>query len=279
MDHLARLLAEGMRKDFSTIVVENKPGAAGRIAMQQVKNAKPDGQTLILTPSGLTVVYPHTFKKLGYDATKDFTPISLIARFQFVVVAGPSAQAKSIQDMVLQAKASPGSLTYGTPGLGTLPQFVGIMIEQTAGVRLNHVPFQGTAPAKAALFGGHIGYSFDVAAEMAEPYRAGKVRILAVTGPKRDPLLPEVPTLMESGIPVDATAWFAVYAPAGLAPDSQARLEQAVARAVKNPGMLERLNQLGYEPVGSSAAELAATQQQDLAKWEKPLKAAGLILD
>jgi len=278
-DVMGRLVADALRQDFSTIVVENKPGAGGRIALAAVKAAKPDGQTVIVLPSGPMVLFPHVYKKLDYDAVKDFTPISLIAHFQFSVVSGPATQVKSVQEMISKSKSDPSTASYGTPGLGTLPHFMGVMMEQAAGISLNHVPFQGGGPANNALLGGHIGYKFDVVSETAELHRSGKVRILAVTGNKRDTQVPEVPTLKESGVPMEATAWFAMYGPAQLPPDTLKRLESAMVRAIQQPQVRERLIQLGYDPVGSTSAELAAAQRADLARWEKPIKATGVTLE
>lgn len=278
-DAMGRLVADALRQDFSSIVVENKPGAGGRIALAAVKAAKPDGQTVIVLPSGPMVLFPHVYKKLEYDAVKDFTPISLIGHFQFSVVSGPATQVKSVQEMISKSKSDPGSASYGTPGLGTLPHFMGVMLEQAAGISLNHVPFQGGGPANNALLGGHIGYKFDVVSETAELHRSGKVRILAVTGGKRDTQVPEVPTLKESGVPMEATAWFAMYGPAQLPPDTLKRLESAMVRAIQQPQVRERLVQLGYDPVGSTSAELAAAQRADLARWEKPIKATGVTLE
>ena len=278
-DVMGRLVADALRQDFSTIVVENKPGAGGRIALAAVKAAKPDGQTVIVLPSGPMVLFPHVYKKLEYDAVKDFTPISLIGHFQFSVVSGPATQVKSVQEMISKSKSDPSTASYGTPGLGTLPHFMGVMMEQAAGISLNHVPFQGGGPANNALLGGHIGYKFDVVSETAELHRSGKVRILAVTGSKRDTQVPEVPTLKESGVPMEATAWFAMYGPAQLPPDTLKRLESAMVRAIQQPQVRERLIQLGYDPVGSTSAELAAAQRADLARWEKPIKATGVTLE
>jgi tripartite-type tricarboxylate transporter receptor subunit TctC len=278
-DTLARLIGEQMRATHDPVVVENRPGAGGRIALQQVKRAAPDGQTVIVLPSGPMVLFPHVYKKLDYDAVKDFTPVSLIANFQFGVVAGPASKAKNVADMVAAAKAQPGVASYGTPGLGTLPHFMGVLFEQQVGAKLNHVPFQGGGPANNALLGGHIDYKFDVVSETAELHRAGKVRIIAVTGATRDPQVPEVPTLKESGIDMVATAWFAMYGPANMNPATRDRLQQAVSAAVKSPALSERLKGLGYEPVGSTAAELAAAQAADLKRWEAPIKATGVQLD
>ena len=278
-DVIARLVADALRNDFSSVVVENRPGAGGRIALGAVKSAKPDGQNVIVLPSGPMVLFPHVYKKLEYDPVRDFTPISLIGHFQFGVVSGPSTQVKTMQEMTTKAKSDPASASYGTPGLGTLPHFMGVLLEQSTGMQLNHVPFQGGGPANNALLGGHIGYKFDVVSETAELHRSGKVRIVAVTGSKRDPQVPEVPTLKESGVPMEATAWFAMYGPANLPTAVLNRLESAMTRAMRQPGVREQLLKLGYEPVGSTSAELAAAQQADLARWEKPIKATGITLE
>ncbi|HYC66533.1 MAG TPA: tripartite tricarboxylate transporter substrate-binding protein, partial [Reyranellaceae bacterium] len=268
-----------LRDDFAPVTVENRPGAGGRIALTAVKAAKPDGQTVIILPSGPMVLFPHVYRKLDYVAVRDFTPVSLIAHFQFGVVSGPATGTRTVAEMLAKAKSDPRSATYGSPGLGTLPHFMGVMLEQSTGVAMTHVPFQGGGPANNALLGGHIGYKFDVVSETAELHRAGKVRIIAVTGATRDPQVPEVPTLKESGVNMEATAWFAMYGPAGLPAPVLARLERAVATAVKKPDMQERLRKLGYDAVGSTSAELAAAQRADLARWEKPIKATGVVLE
>ncbi|MFM8574692.1 MAG: Bug family tripartite tricarboxylate transporter substrate binding protein [Limnohabitans sp.] len=278
-DVLARLVADALREDFSPIVVDNKPGAGGRIALNMVKSAKPDGQTVIVLPSGPMVLFPHVYKKLDYDAVKDFTPVSQIARFQFGVVAGPASGAKSVAEMIAKARANPGASSYGTPGSGTLPHFMGVLMEQSSGIQLNHVPFQGGAPANNALLGGHIDYKFDVVSETAELHHSGKARILAVTGSKRDTQVPEVPTLKEAGVNMEATAWFAMYGPAGLSGEALARLEKALMKIVRDPSLKDKLVKLGYEPIGSNSSELAAAQRADLARWEKPIKATGVQLD
>ena len=278
-DVLARMVADALREDFAPIVVDNKPGAGGRIALNMVKTAKPDGQTVIVLPSGPMVLFPHVYKKLDYDAVKDFTPISQIARFQFGVVASQASGVKNVAEMIAKAKAQPGVSSYGTPGAGTLPHFMGVLMEQSSGIQLNHVPFQGGAPANNALLGGHIDYKFDVVSETAELHRNGKVRIIAVTGGKRDPQVPEVPTLKESGVAMEATAWFAMYGPAGIKGEALAKLEKAMLKIAREPTMREKMARLGYDPIGSNSAELAAAQKADLERWAKPIKATGVQLD
>lgn len=278
-DVLARMVADALRDDFSPIVVDNKPGAGGRIALNAVKAAKPDGQTVIVLPSGPMVLFPHVYKKLDYDAVKDFTPVSQIARFQFGVVASPASGVKNVSEMIAKAKANPGANSYGTPGAGTLPHFMGVLMEQSAGISLNHAPFQGGAPANNALLGGHIDYKFDVVSETAELHHSGKARIIAVTGSKRAPQVPEVPTLKEAGVNMEATAWFAMYGPAGLKGEALTRLEKAMVKIARDPAMKNKMVKLGYEPIGSSSLELATAQKADLTRWEKPIKATGVQLD
>lgn len=278
-DQLARMLADGLKNDFTSVVVENKPGASGRIALSQVKRAVPDGQTVILMPSGPMVLFPHVYRKLDYDPVADFTPISQIAHVQFSVAAGPAAGVKTLAEMLAKAKAAPAAATFGTPGAGTLPHFLGVMFSQKANAELTHVPFQGGGPANTALLGGHIHYKFDVVTETAELHRAGKVRILAVTGAQRDPQVPEVPTLKEQGVDMVATAWFAMYGPAGLAPEIRDRISAAVAKAIRTPTLRSKLIEQGYEPVGSTPAELALAQAADFKRWEGPIKATGVQLD
>jgi tripartite-type tricarboxylate transporter receptor subunit TctC len=278
-DTIARQIGIAMKDDYASVIVENKPGAAGRIALQQLKKSAPDGQTVIILPSGPMVLFPHVYKNVGYDAVKDFTPISLLARFQFGIVSGPGSNVKTIAEMLAKAKAEPASASYGTPGAGSLPHFLGVMLEQTSGATLNHVPFQGGAPANTALLGGHIGYKMDVVSETAPFHKDGKVRIIAVTSSKRDAQIPEVPTLKEQGINMEASAWFAMYGPAGMSAPTLAKLEAQVRKAVNRPEMQDQLIKLGNEPVGSSSVELAAEQKADFTRWEKPIKATGISLE
>ncbi|MEK8051261.1 tripartite tricarboxylate transporter substrate-binding protein [Ideonella sp. DXS22W] len=279
-DVIARLLADTLRETgLGTVMVDNKPGAAGRLAINAVRTAKPDGQTLLLVPSGPMVIFPHVFKKLDYDPVKDFAPVSLLARFNFGVVSGPATGAGTIAELMAKARAKPDTATYGTPGQGTAPHFLGVMLEQAMGVPFLHVPFQGGAPANTALVGGHVGYKIDVVSESAELHRQGKVKVIAVTGPERDPQVPEVPTLKEQGVPLEITAWFALYAPAGTPPEVLGRIEKATQAAVRSPALREKLQKLGYQPVGSTGTELAAAQKADLARWERPIKTTGVQLD
>ena len=280
-DTIARLLAERLREPLGgqNVVVDNKPGAAGRIAIDALKSAAPDGNTVLVMPSGPVVLFPHVFKKLSYDVNKDLAPVSQLAGFQFAVVSGPKTSVKSVAEMLAKAKADPSTANYGSSGNGTVPHFLGVMMGEAAGVTLQHVPFQGGAPAMNALLGGHIGYNVDVVSEALEQHRAGKVRIIAVAGATRSPLLPDVPTLREQGVPMDATAWFAMYGPGTLPRERAQRISQAVATAMKDPVLRKRFDDIGLEPIGSTPEQLAAVQKADLEKWAKPVKSTGYQAD
>lgn len=280
-DVIARQIASrmGAGLDGQSVVVENKPGAAGRIAIDALKNAAPDGNTVIVMPSGPVVLFPHVYKKLNYDPVKDLTPISQLASFQFCIVSGPKTHVKNIAEMRALAKTDPGSTNFGSSGNGTVPHFLGIMLGDAAGIPMNHVPFQGGAPAMNALLGGHVGYTMDVVTEALEQHRSGKARIIAVAGTNRAAQIPEVPTLREQGVPIDASAWFAMYGPANLPAEVVQRLNKAVILAMKDAEFAAKLTALGLEPIGSTPEQLAAVQKADFAKWEKPVKASGFTAD
>ena len=280
-DVIARQIASRMSAglDGQSITVENKPDAAGRIAIDALKNSPPDGNTVIVMPSGPVVLVPHVYKKLNYDPIKDLTPISQLASFQFCIVSGTKSNVTNMAEMKALAKSDPSTTTYGSSGNGTVPHFLGVMLDDAAGISLNHVPFQGGAPAMNALIGGHVGYTMDVVTEALEQHRSGKVRIIAVAGATRASQVPEVPTLREQGIALDASAWFTMYGPGNLPKETVQRLNNVIVSAMKDADFNARLTALRLEPIGSSPEQLAAVQHTDFAKWEKPVKASGLQAD
>lgn len=276
VDVIARLLAEKLRVSLNQpVLVDNKPGAGGRVALNEVKKAAPDGQTLVLSPSGALVIQPWIYSNLGYDPIKDFTPISRIVTFDFAVTAGPGAPQGDLKAVLAWMKANPGKANYATSGAGTVPHFAGMMLGQTAGVKMTHVAYRGGAPAAADLMGGQVPLMVDTASETLEQHKAGKVRILAVTGEQRSKALPEVPTLKEIGIDMAADAFFGLYGPAGMPADVVARIDRAVADAMKSPEIQEKIATYGLVPNHAPAAALVATQAEHLKKWEAPIKASG----
>jgi tripartite-type tricarboxylate transporter receptor subunit TctC len=275
-DVIARLLAEKLRVSLGqNVIVDNKPGAGGRVALNEVKRAAPDGQTLILSPSGALVIQPWLYSNLGYDPIKDFTAISRVSTFDFAVTAGPGAPAGDIRSVLAWMKANPGKANYATSGAGTVPHFAGQLLAQAGGVPLTHIAYKGGAPAAQDLIGGQVPLMVDTASETIEHHKSGKVRILAVTGESRNKALPEVPTLKEAGINVSADAYFGLYGPAGMAPDVVAKIDRAVADAMRDPAIQEKVYGFGLVPNHASAADLAATQAAHLKRWEAPIKASG----
>jgi tripartite-type tricarboxylate transporter receptor subunit TctC len=275
-DVIARLLAQKMATSLNqTVIVDNKPGAAGRLVLGELKRAAPDGQTLVLSPSGAMVIAPWLYSNLGYDPVKDFTPISRVVTFDFAVTVGPGAPQGDLKSVLAWMKANPAKANYATSGAGTVPHFAGLLLAQAAGVPLTHVAYRGGAPAAQDLIGGQIPLMVDTASETIEHHKAGKVRILAVTGEQRSKSLPDVPTLKEQGINMAADAFFGLYGPAGVPAEAVNRIDRAVADALKDPVIQEKIVGFGLVPNHAPAAELAATQVAHLKRWETPIKASG----
>ena len=275
-DVIARLLAQKLSASLNqNVIVENKPGAAGRLVLGELKRAAPDGQTLVLSPSGAMVIAPWLYNNIGYDPVKDFTPVSRIVTFDFAVTAGPGAPQGDLKAVLAWMKANPTRANYGTSGAGTVPHFAGLMLGQASGVPITHVAYRGGAPAAQDLIGGQIPLMVDTASETIEHHKAGKVRILAVTGEQRSKALPDVPTLKEQGINMAADAFFGLYGPPGMPADVVARIDRAVADALKDPAVQEKIFAFGLVPSHAPAADLAATQVAHLKRWETPIKASG----
>ena len=276
VDIVARLLADKLRVTLGqNVIIDNKPGAGGRIAMGELKRAAPDGQTLALAPSGVLVVQPWLFANLGFDPNKDFSPIARVTTFDFAVTAGPGAPAGDVKAILAWMKANPAKANYATSGAGTLPHFAGQLLGQATGVALTHVGYKGGAPAATDLMGGQVPLMVDTASETIEHHRAGKVRIVAVTGEARSKSLPDVPTLKESGIDVVADGFFGLFGPAGISPDVVTRINRAVGDALRAPDVQEKIQNIGLVTNYGSAQELASLQAEHYRRWEAPIKAAG----
>ena len=276
VDIVARLLADKLRVSLAqNVIVENKPGAGGRIAMGELKRAAPDGQTLALTPSGVLVVQPWLFANMGFDVNKDFAPVARVSTFDFAITAGPGAPAGDIKAILAWMKANPAKANYATSGAGTLPHFAGQLLAQSAGITITHVGYKGGAPAAADLIGGQVPLMVDTASETIEHHRAGKVRIVAVTGEARSKSLPDVPTLKESGINVVADGFFGLFGPVGVPADVVARLNRAVGDALRAPDVQEKMQNFGLVANYGNAQELAALQAEHYRRWEAPIKASG----
>ena len=276
-DIAARLIAERLAAELKhNVVVENKPGAGGRIAATMLKDAAPDGSTLMLAPIVVPVLAPLVFSKLAYDPLADFAPVAHVANFQFGLSVNTGHPAKSVQELVAWFKANAAQANFGSPAPGSLPHFFGVMISRGAGIDLVHVPFNGGGPLMNALVGNQVSSGIDTLVDQIEMHRGGKTRILATSGAARSPLLPDVPTFAEAGLKgVEGTSWFAVYAPAKTSAATVRQLNAAINKALEAPEVKERFAKLGLEPTGGSPADLAAITKRDTERWGPVVKASG----
>ncbi|MDO8455436.1 MAG: Bug family tripartite tricarboxylate transporter substrate binding protein [Burkholderiaceae bacterium] len=282
-DSVARLLANQLGNAQGAayapnVIVDNKPGAGGRIAAQFVKAGEADGSQFLLTPASILTIYPSVYKKLGYDPLADFTPVTSVASvaFAFSVSSAVPASVKTVADYVAWAKANPREANYGSPAAGATPHFVGVMFGRAAGIQLNHVPYKGGAPLVSDLMGGQVQAGVNVLPEVLQHHLAGKLRILAVSGTKRSQFLPNVPTFAESGFKdVAATEAFSVFIPSKTPADVVAKLNAAIRTALKAKQLVEGLEKLSFEIEGASSADYTKTVKSELERWAPIVKASG----
>ena len=280
-DVMARAVADKMKDTLGQpVIVENRPGAIGRIAADAVKAAAPDGSTIMVMPIGPMAVVPHTYKTLSYDPLKDFAPIGMGSTFQFAVAAGPQSGAKTWGEYVVWAKANPGKSSYATSGAGSLPHFFGLLVARESGIELLHVPYKGSAAYMNELLGGNVPLAVDAIADLTEQHRAGKIRILASSGAKRSTAVPDVPTFAELGIKgVEAEGWFGFFAPAKTPKAIIDQLNRSLNQALTSPEIAQRLAGLGLDPATSTPEEFARILAADYAKWGPVVKASGFTAE
>jgi tripartite-type tricarboxylate transporter receptor subunit TctC len=277
-DILSRVLAEHMRGTLGRpVIVENKPGAGGRIANDTVKAAAADGSTLLMTPVATMAIFPHSFAgQLRYDPFKDFAPMTHLANFQLGFGVAASVPAKSLAEYVAAVKKDSKLGFYGSAAPGSIPHFFGVMFAREAGISLTHVPYKGTAAAMQGIAGGEISGISTVAADIATLVKGGKARLLAVSGEKRFALMPDVPTFKESGYEkLVALPWYAFFAPAGTPKEAIDKLSRAAIAAVRDPGVNKKLEDMGLEPTGLGPDELGRILKADYEKWGPVIRASG----
>lgn len=280
IDTVARVLAQKLTEQVGgSFVVENRPGGAGILGAEFVARAAPDGHTLLASSTEFAI-NPAVRPKLPYDPFKDFTHISQLASVQFILASHPSVPVRNVRDLVKLAKARPGQLTFGSSGTGGGPHLAGELFQSMGGIRWTHVPFKGAAPASVAVMSGEIDFAFGATIGLLGNVRAGKLRAVAVTGPKRFTELPEVPTVGESGVPgYSATGWYGFYGPAGLAPDIVRRLYNESVRALGAADVKERLAKSGNDYVMSPPEEFTGFIRGEIAKWAKVVREANIRVE
>lgn len=281
-DLIARLLAERLRGRYaSSVIIENKPGGAARVAVDYIKNAEPDGSEFLFTPDFPITVYPHSFRKLSYDPLRDLVPVAPVSRSTLTFVIGPAVpdQVTSLADYIAWCRANPANAIFATTAAGSTTHFVGVMLANEANVKLSPVHYRGGAPALQDLFGGHVPASVNPIGETLPQVGSGKIRILAVASSQRSKFLPNVPTIREAGYNVVVETWLGVFAPARTPPEAVAALNAAVGEAVSSPVMIDSLARIGSDTKFQSAEQFAATVRADLDGWGPVVKASGFVAD
>ena len=278
VDVITRITATGLQEALGQpVVVENRSGAGGTVGADAAARAPADGYTLFSGGIATHGIAPALYSKLGYDAVRDFSPLSMIGTTPNVLIVNPSVQARSVGEFIALAKAAQRKLDYGSPGIGTSPQLSMELFKLMSGIELVHIPYKGNGPALADLLGGQLPVMFDNLPGAIGQIKAGRVRVLGVTSAARHPSLPDVPTIAESGLPgFEVVVWYAVFAAGTPPPDVLARLTAAANRAVNSPEVQKKLSETGVDPGASSPADLAMRVRTEMAKWAKVVKDAGL---
>ncbi|TFY97250.1 Bug family tripartite tricarboxylate transporter substrate binding protein [Ramlibacter rhizophilus] len=278
VDTLSRLLADGLqKKQGRTALVENVPGGAGNIGIDRVKRARPDGDTLLVIPAGNLTINPTLMPNFPFDIQRDFVPVTMLATAPNVLVAGPGAGVKNVQELLAQAKAKPGTLSYASPGVGSGLHLAGELFKQQTGADILHVPYKGTGPALNDVLGGTVPLMFSNLPATLGHIKSGKLVALGVTDKQRTSVAPEIPTLLEQGVKgVEVTSWYGLMAPAGTPAEVAARLAKDAQDILSQPAVREQLKAQGLQPVTMTPAEYAAHIQAETATWAGILKSRNI---
>lgn len=281
VDIASRAIATEMTKILGqTVAVDNKPGAGGNLGGAEAARAAPDGYTIFMTTSGIQAINPVLYAKMPFDPNKELTPIAPLVSLSNVLVVHPSVPAKSVKDVIELAKKEPGKWTYASSGNGTSIHMSGAMFTQLTKTDILHIPYKGSAPAVTDLLGGTVHMMFDNIPSSLPHIRAGKLRALATTGAKRDPALPDLPTIAEAGVPgYESGVWFGLAAPAATPKDIINRLNQAAIEGARAPAFVKRMTDLGYNIIPGSPEDMARMLQAEIRRWTPIVKASGAKVD
>ena len=279
-DIMARVLAQQLSPTLGQqVIVENRPGAGGTIGAEFASKAPGDGYTLLLGTASTLAMAPPLYPKLGYGAA-DFAPVGLFADAPFLVVVNASVPANSLKELIALAKAKPGSLSYGSAGVGNILHVSGELFKSMTGTNLLHVPYKGGAPARADLIAGRVQAMFEMYATFRADIPAGKVKVLAVASSKPHPLLPDVPTAAQAGLPgYEASAWFGLVAPKGSPKDAVGQINSGIQKALQSKDVLDLLAKLAFAPKGGTPEDFGTLIQNEAVKWAKIIKEAGIKVD
>lgn len=281
VDVVARIVSEKMKDELKRpVIVDNRPGAGGRLAADLLKAAAPDGNTVMITPIVVPVLAPMVFSKLSYKPETDFVPVSKICDFSFALAVPAHSPVKNLKDYAGWLKTHPQQANFGSPAAGSLPHFFGVMIGSALNVDMVHVPFNGGAALQSAVLGGHVPAGIDVVMEWQQNAKAGKVKVLATSGAERSKIMPDIPTFKEQGFP-DAVGqgWFAMYAPAKTAQPAIDEFNKALNKALASPEVRERFASLGLEAGGGTPADLHRIMLEDAKRWGPIVKKSGFKAD
>jgi tripartite-type tricarboxylate transporter receptor subunit TctC len=281
VDIASRAIAIELLKQLGqTVAVENKPGAGGNLGAAEVARAAPDGYTLLMTTSGIQAINPALYAKMPFDPNKDLVPVAALVSLNNVLVLHPSVPANSVKEVIALAKKDPGKWTYASSGNGTSIHMSGAMFTQLTGTDLLHIPYKGSGPAVTDLLAGQVNMMFDNIPSSLPHIKAGKLRALATTGAKRDPALPDLPTIAEAGVPgYESGVWFGIAAPAGTPKEIISKLNAAAVQGARSPEFGKRMKDLGYNLIPGSAEEMAGMLKAELARWAPIVKSTGAKID
>jgi tripartite-type tricarboxylate transporter receptor subunit TctC len=280
-DMLSRLLGQRASQLFGqSVVVENRPGAGGNVAMEVVARSPADGHTLIMGTIGTCAINPHVYRKVGFDVDKDFAPVMLVGSISNLLAVHPSVKANSVADLVALARATPGGLTYASSGFGSSVHLIAEVFQAETGVELRHVPYKGSALAVTALMAGETQIMFDNMPSISQHALAGKVRPLAVTGTARSKLFPKVPTMREAGhAGVTINPWFGLLAPARIPAPVLARLNTVFNEAMRDAAVQKRFAEIDLEPAGGSAADYGKLIRTESARWGEVARSRNIVAE
>jgi tripartite-type tricarboxylate transporter receptor subunit TctC len=281
VDIASRAIAAELSKTIGQpVTVENRPGAGGNVGGAEAARSAPDGYTLFMTTSGIHAINPVLYSKMQFDPNKDLAPVAALVSLSNVLVVHPAVKANSVADVIALAKAQPKGLTYASSGSGTSIHMSAELFKQLTKTDIIHIPYKGSAPAVTDLLGGQVNMMFDNIPSSLPHIKSGKLRALATTGARRDPALPDLPTVAEAGVPgYEAGVWFGLAAPAGTPASVIAKLSAEAIKGTRSPDFTKRMGELGYVMIGAGPEQMTAMLKAELERWTPVIKASGAVAD